>query len=112
MACGSTGVGLMRRRQKGIKWENQPSGTNAERIRRNMWMIGRSAQRNEHIRMQQLRLSGSGIKHDLTPELGKRRRADWGAYKSIEDVVKKTRNTLFRAHLFNTTVLPALTYAS
>ncbi|KAK6728442.1 hypothetical protein RB195_005837 [Necator americanus] len=30
--------------------------------------------------------------NDLT--LGRRRRAAWGAYKSIEDVVKKTRNTL------------------
>ncbi|KAK6738816.1 hypothetical protein RB195_020738 [Necator americanus] len=50
--------------------------------------------------------------NDLTPELGRRKRADWGAYKSIEDVVKKTRNTRLRAHLFNTTVLPALTYAS
>ncbi|EYC09776.1 hypothetical protein Y032_0059g3046 [Ancylostoma ceylanicum] len=30
----------------------------------------------------------------------------------IEDVVKKTKNTGLRAHLFNTTVLPALTYAS
>ncbi|KAK6757011.1 hypothetical protein RB195_015066 [Necator americanus] len=48
----------------------------------------------------------------LTPKLGRRRRAAWGAYKSIEDVVKKTRSTLLRAHLFNTTVLPALTYAS
>ncbi|KAK6763140.1 hypothetical protein RB195_023738 [Necator americanus] len=50
--------------------------------------------------------------NDLTPELGRRRRAAWGAYKSIEDVVKKTRITWLRAHLFNTTVLPALTYAS
>ncbi|KAK6735544.1 hypothetical protein RB195_018638 [Necator americanus] len=50
--------------------------------------------------------------NDLTPELGRRRRAAWGAYKSIENVVKKTRNTRLRAHLFNTTVLPALTYAS
>ncbi|KAK6762466.1 hypothetical protein RB195_023259 [Necator americanus] len=50
--------------------------------------------------------------NDLTPELGGRRRAAWGAYKSIEDVVKKTRNTRLRAHLFNITVLPALTYAS
>ncbi|KAK6762925.1 hypothetical protein RB195_023581 [Necator americanus] len=49
--------------------------------------------------------------NDLTPELG-RRRAAWGAYKSIEDVVKKTRNARLRAHLFNTTVLPALTYGS
>ncbi|KAK6762557.1 hypothetical protein RB195_023326 [Necator americanus] len=50
--------------------------------------------------------------NDLAPELGRRRRAAWGAYKSIEDVVKKTKNTRLRAHLFNTTVLPALTYAS
>ncbi|KAK6764993.1 hypothetical protein RB195_025071 [Necator americanus] len=49
---------------------------------------------------------------NLTPELGWRRRAAWGAYKSIENVMKKTRNTRLRAHLFNTTVLPALTYAS
>ncbi|KAK6764734.1 hypothetical protein RB195_024894 [Necator americanus] len=50
--------------------------------------------------------------NSLTPELGRRRRAVWGAYKSIEDVVKKTKNAWLRAHLFNTTVLPALTYAS
>ncbi|KAK6737296.1 hypothetical protein RB195_019782 [Necator americanus] len=50
--------------------------------------------------------------NDLTRELGRRRRAAWGAYKSIEDVVNKTRNTRLRVHLFNTTVLPALTYAS
>ncbi|KAK6736192.1 hypothetical protein RB195_019080 [Necator americanus] len=50
--------------------------------------------------------------NDLTPKLGMRRRAAWEAYKSIENVVKKTRNTRLRAHLFNTTVLPALTYAS
>ncbi|KAK6761833.1 hypothetical protein RB195_022790 [Necator americanus] len=52
------------------------------------------------------------IKNDLTPELGRRRREAWGAYKSIDDVVKKVRNTRLRAHLFNTTVLPALTCAS
>ncbi|KAK6764484.1 hypothetical protein RB195_024707 [Necator americanus] len=50
--------------------------------------------------------------NNLTPELGRRRRAAWGAYKSIEDVVKKTKNTRLGAHLFNTNVLPALTYAS
>ncbi|KAK6731160.1 hypothetical protein RB195_007555 [Necator americanus] len=50
--------------------------------------------------------------NDLTPELGRKRRAAWGAYKSIEDVVKKTRNTPLRAHLFNTTVPSVLTYAS
>ncbi|KAK6756216.1 hypothetical protein RB195_014549 [Necator americanus] len=51
--------------------------------------------------------------NDVTSEQETRmRRAAWGAYKSIEDVVKKTRNTRLRAHLFNTTVLPALIYAS
>ncbi|KAE9416733.1 hypothetical protein Angca_002484, partial [Angiostrongylus cantonensis] len=33
-----------------------------------------------------------------------------GAFKSIEDAVKKTKNTRLRAHLFDSTVLPALTY--
>ncbi|KAE9418753.1 hypothetical protein Angca_003369, partial [Angiostrongylus cantonensis] len=39
-------------------------------------------------------------------------RAAWGAFKSIEDVVKRTENTRLRVHLFDSTVLPALTYAS
>ena len=50
--------------------------------------------------------------NDLAPELSRRRRAAWGAYKSIEDVVKRTKNIKLRAHLFNSTVIPALTYAS
>ncbi|KAK6756717.1 hypothetical protein RB195_014882 [Necator americanus] len=52
------------------------------------------------------------MKNDLTPELVRRRRNAWGAYTSIEDVVKRTSNTWLRAHLFNTIVLPTLTYAS
>ncbi|KAE9416480.1 hypothetical protein Angca_006018, partial [Angiostrongylus cantonensis] len=39
-------------------------------------------------------------------------RAAWGAFESIEDVVKRTKNTRLRAHLFDLTVLPAVTYAS
>ncbi|KAE9417652.1 hypothetical protein Angca_008895, partial [Angiostrongylus cantonensis] len=39
-------------------------------------------------------------------------RTAWGAFKSIEDVVKKTKNTRLRAHLFDSMVLLALTYAS
>ncbi|KAE9420071.1 hypothetical protein Angca_005955, partial [Angiostrongylus cantonensis] len=39
-------------------------------------------------------------------------RAAWGAFKSIEDVVKRTKNTRLRAHLFDSAVPPALTYAS
>ncbi|EYB82217.1 hypothetical protein Y032_0364g3556 [Ancylostoma ceylanicum] len=50
--------------------------------------------------------------NDLAPELGRRKRAAWGAYKSIEDVVKKTKNIRLRAHLFNTTVIVELTVQS
>ncbi|KAK6737550.1 hypothetical protein RB195_019949 [Necator americanus] len=115
-----------------------PSISQAERMLtefdRNMWMHRSSvestkddvhaermglgcpihAQRNEHIRMHQLRLSGSGTEHDERPDprAGRKRRAACGAYKSIEDVVKKARNIRLRAHLFDTSVLPALTYAS
>ncbi|KAE9416770.1 hypothetical protein Angca_005922, partial [Angiostrongylus cantonensis] len=35
-----------------------------------------------------------------------------GAFESIEDLLKKTKNTRLRAHLFDSTVLSALTYAS
>uniref|UniRef100_A0A0K0DGI5 Reverse transcriptase domain-containing protein n=1 Tax=Angiostrongylus cantonensis TaxID=6313 RepID=A0A0K0DGI5_ANGCA len=50
---------------------------------------------------------------DLAPEMSRRkRRAAWGVFKSIEDVVKRTKNTQLPAHLFDTTLLPALTYAS
>ncbi|EPB72749.1 hypothetical protein ANCCEY_08143 [Ancylostoma ceylanicum] len=48
--------------------------------------------------------------NDFAPELGMRKRAAWGEYRSFEDVVKKTKNTKLRAHHFNTTVLPALTF--
>ncbi|KAE9415636.1 hypothetical protein Angca_007752, partial [Angiostrongylus cantonensis] len=39
-------------------------------------------------------------------------RAAWEALKSIEDVVKRTKNNRLHAHVFDPTVLPALTYAS
>ncbi|WKX91830.1 hypothetical protein Q1695_010119 [Nippostrongylus brasiliensis] len=50
--------------------------------------------------------------NDLSPELGRRKRAVWGAFKSVEEVVRKTKNARLRAHLFDSTILPALTYAS
>ncbi|WKY07270.1 hypothetical protein Q1695_007032 [Nippostrongylus brasiliensis] len=50
--------------------------------------------------------------NDLSPELGRRKRAAWGAYKSIDEVVRRTQNARLRAHLFDSTVFPALTYAS
>ncbi|EYC04560.1 hypothetical protein Y032_0087g2080 [Ancylostoma ceylanicum] len=49
--------------------------------------------------------------NDYAPGMDRRKRAAWGAYKSIEEVVIKTKNTRLRVYLFNTTVLPALTYA-
>ncbi|KAK6760995.1 hypothetical protein RB195_022171 [Necator americanus] len=50
--------------------------------------------------------------NDLASELGRRKRAAWGAFKSIGDVVKRKKNIRLRTHLINTTVLPAFTYAS
>ncbi|VDM56781.1 unnamed protein product [Angiostrongylus costaricensis] len=50
--------------------------------------------------------------NDLAPELSKRKRAAGGAFKSIKDVVKRTKNTRLCAYLFDSAVLPALTYAS
>ncbi|VDM63217.1 unnamed protein product [Angiostrongylus costaricensis] len=47
----------------------------------------------------------------LAPELSRRKRAAWEAFKSIENVVKGTWNTRRRAHLFDSTLLSALTYA-
>uniref|UniRef100_A0A0K0D3L9 Ig-like domain-containing protein n=1 Tax=Angiostrongylus cantonensis TaxID=6313 RepID=A0A0K0D3L9_ANGCA len=50
--------------------------------------------------------------NDLAPELSRRKRGAWRAFKSIEDAVKRTKNTRLRAHLFVSMVLSALTYAS
>uniref|UniRef100_A0A0K0D2J1 Reverse transcriptase domain-containing protein n=1 Tax=Angiostrongylus cantonensis TaxID=6313 RepID=A0A0K0D2J1_ANGCA len=49
------------------------------------------------------------ILNDLAQELSRRKQAAWGAFKRIEDAVKRTKNTRLRAHLFDSTVLP---YAS
>ncbi|KAE9414650.1 hypothetical protein Angca_008608, partial [Angiostrongylus cantonensis] len=38
-------------------------------------------------------------------------RVAWRAFKSIEDVMKRTKNNRLRAYLFGSTVLPVLTYA-
>ncbi|VDO81346.1 unnamed protein product [Heligmosomoides polygyrus] len=47
--------------------------------------------------------------NDLAPELSRRKRAAGGAFKSVEEAVKNVR---LRAHLFDSSVLPALTYSS
>ncbi|VDM62171.1 unnamed protein product [Angiostrongylus costaricensis] len=48
---------------------------------------------------------------NLAPELSGRKRVAWRAFKSIDDVVKGTKTTRLRTHLFDSTVLSALTYA-
>uniref|UniRef100_A0A0K0D673 Reverse transcriptase domain-containing protein n=1 Tax=Angiostrongylus cantonensis TaxID=6313 RepID=A0A0K0D673_ANGCA len=48
----------------------------------------------------------------LAPELSRKKLAAWGAFKIIEDIVERTKNTRLRAHLFDSRVLPALTCAS
>ncbi|VDO21774.1 unnamed protein product [Heligmosomoides polygyrus] len=47
---------------------------------------------------------------DLAQELVRTKRAAWRAFKSVEEVVvKKSKNVRLRAHLFSSTLLPALT---
>ncbi|XGW33008.1 hypothetical protein V3C99_017483 [Haemonchus contortus] len=47
--------------------------------------------------------------NDLAPELCRRKRAAWGAFRNFEGVGKKKKNIRLRAHLFDTAVPPALT---
>lgn len=50
--------------------------------------------------------------NDLMPELRRRRRAGWAAFGTIRHVMEATRDANLKAHLFNSNVLPALSYAS
>ena len=50
--------------------------------------------------------------NDLASELSRTKRAVWGTFKSIEDVVKRTKNIRLRAPLFHSRFIPALTYAA
>ncbi|WKX93379.1 hypothetical protein Q1695_010991 [Nippostrongylus brasiliensis] len=83
--------------------------------------------RNEYVFDAQFPLNGTNISecfsyvylgrdvntaNHLSPELVMEKRAAWDAFKSVEEVVRKTKNARLRAHLFDSTVLPALTYAS
>ncbi|VDM54049.1 unnamed protein product [Angiostrongylus costaricensis] len=38
----------------------------------------------------------------LALELSRTKRVAWGVFENIEDVVKRTKNTILRAHLFTT----------
>ena len=52
------------------------------------------------------------IMNDLDPELRRMKRVVWSAFKRIEEVIKRVKNFRLWAHLFVSTVLPALTYPS
>ncbi|VDP04686.1 unnamed protein product [Heligmosomoides polygyrus] len=49
--------------------------------------------------------------NDRAPELSRRKREAWGAFKSVEEVAKKTKNVRLRAHLFDSAVLTAPIYS-
>ncbi|EYC43141.1 hypothetical protein Y032_0502g2629 [Ancylostoma ceylanicum] len=59
-------------------------------------------------------ISRSGSQHDERPRsrAGQDEASGLGSLQEHRDIVKKTKITRLRAHLFNTTVLPALTYIS
>ncbi|CAF4249111.1 unnamed protein product [Rotaria socialis] len=48
--------------------------------------------------------------HKVEDEIRRRRSAAWFSFKNIEEILKKTKNTTLRAHLFNSTILPVLNY--
>ncbi|VDM51188.1 unnamed protein product [Toxocara canis] len=49
------------------------------------------------------------MRHDPQPEISRRRAAGWRKFYSIIDFLKRTARS-YRSHLFNTTVLKAVTY--
>uniref|UniRef100_A0A7I5EAY7 Reverse transcriptase domain-containing protein n=1 Tax=Haemonchus contortus TaxID=6289 RepID=A0A7I5EAY7_HAECO len=88
-----------------------PDIEQAERMLVDLWKDRLEAEPNEGDVHE--KRTGRGVDMtDLAPELCRRKCAAWGAVKNIERVVKKTKNIRLRAHLFDTAVLPALTYAS
>ena len=51
------------------------------------------------------------MQKELAPEILRRQRAGWAAYHRIEPVLRASRDVKLKANLFNSTVIPALTYA-
>ncbi|EYC31508.1 hypothetical protein Y032_0004g2192 [Ancylostoma ceylanicum] len=52
------------------------------------------------------------MENDIKAKIARRGRAGWAAYNSIKSVLEDTKDQKLRADLFNSTVLPALCYAS
>uniref|UniRef100_A0A7I4Y9D3 VWFA domain-containing protein n=1 Tax=Haemonchus contortus TaxID=6289 RepID=A0A7I4Y9D3_HAECO len=51
------------------------------------------------------------MRNDLSGGLARRRKAGWAAFNSIRSVLEETRDCKLRVGLFNSTVLPAHSYA-
>ncbi|VDO19101.1 unnamed protein product [Heligmosomoides polygyrus] len=73
---------------------------NLDRVCRN---IGLQLILTKTIFMRNERLRGSGrevnMANDLAPELGRKKRAVWRSFNSVEEVAKKTKDVRLRAHL-------------
>ena len=50
--------------------------------------------------------------NELSEELGRRQRAAWTAFGPLREVTNQITDSSLRAHLFDSTVLPALCYAA
>ena len=48
--------------------------------------------------------------HKIDDEIRRRRSAAWLSFKSVEDVLKKTKDVKLRAHIINSMILPVLNY--
>ena len=48
--------------------------------------------------------------HEIDDEIRRRRSAAWLSFKSVDDVLKKTKDVKLRAHIFNFMILPVLSY--
>ncbi|EYC13753.1 hypothetical protein Y032_0042g502 [Ancylostoma ceylanicum] len=63
---------------------------------------------NEYVYLGRL----LNMEDDIKPEIARRGRAGWAAYNSIISLLDDTKDQKLRTDLFNSTVLPALCYAS
>ena len=52
------------------------------------------------------------VSNDLAPELQRRRKAGWATFGTIRTVTDATNDSRLKSELFNSTVLPALSYGS
>ena len=52
------------------------------------------------------------VENNMKEELDRRRRAAWAAFRTLKEVTDQLTDPKLRAHLFDSTVLPALCYGA